>query len=122
MHAAHDFRLERAAPASGAGDAAFIVQVIYRLDVRGLENGAVNLAHRMPADRYRHAIICLKHFTQFRHRIACADVPACHAGRRGRSQPHSTLPTFNSCIGNGTGAMAGAQAHVPVGRSQGERC
>jgi hypothetical protein len=34
-----------------------IVHVIYRLDVGGLENGLVNLINRIPAERFRHAII-----------------------------------------------------------------
>jgi sugar transferase (PEP-CTERM/EpsH1 system associated) len=75
MHAAHDLPLERAASASGGDVAPLIAHVIYRLDVGGLENGLVNLINRMPTDRYRHAIICLDDFTEFRRRIARADVP-----------------------------------------------
>jgi sugar transferase (PEP-CTERM/EpsH1 system associated) len=74
MHAAPDFPLERAASASSAQRAPLIAHVIYRLDVGGLENGLVNLINRMPAERYRHAIICLKDFTDFRLRITRADV------------------------------------------------
>lgn len=47
-----------------------IVHVIYRLDVGGLENGLVNLINRIPEDRYRHAILCLKGYSEsFRSRI-----------------------------------------------------
>jgi sugar transferase (PEP-CTERM/EpsH1 system associated) len=67
--------LERAAAASGAEGPPLIAHVIYRLDVGGLENGLVNLINRMPADHYRHAIICLDDFTEFRRRIARPDVP-----------------------------------------------
>lgn len=46
-----------------------IAHVIYQLDVGGLENGVVNLVNNLPADRYRHAIVCLKDYTDFRHRL-----------------------------------------------------
>ena len=46
-----------------------IVHIIYRLGVGGLENGLVNLINRIPADQYRHAIICLTDSTDFSKRI-----------------------------------------------------
>lgn len=51
-----------------------IAHVIYRLDVGGLENGLVNLINRMPEDRYRHVILCLKGYSDFRDRIQRRDV------------------------------------------------
>jgi sugar transferase (PEP-CTERM/EpsH1 system associated) len=51
-----------------------VVHIIYRLAVGGLENGLVNLINRMPADRYRHAIVCIKDATEFRQRIRRPDV------------------------------------------------
>lgn len=51
-----------------------IVHIIYRLDVGGLENGVVNLINAMPADRFRHAIICLTDYSDFRKRIRRPDV------------------------------------------------
>ena len=51
-----------------------IAHIIYRLDVGGLENGLVNLINHMPDSRYRHAIICLTEFTDFRYRIKKSDV------------------------------------------------
>ena len=51
-----------------------IAHVIYRLQVGGLENGVVNLVNQMPADRYRHAIVCLTESTDFRQRIERSDV------------------------------------------------
>lgn len=51
-----------------------IVHVLFRLQVGGLENGVVNLINQMPADRYRHAIVCLSEATDFRKRIARDDV------------------------------------------------
>lgn len=51
-----------------------IVHVIFRLDVGGLENGLVNLINHMPEQRFRHAIICLTDYTDFRQRIKRSDV------------------------------------------------
>jgi sugar transferase (PEP-CTERM/EpsH1 system associated) len=52
-----------------------IAHIIYRLDVGGLENGLVNLINRIPAEQYRHAIICLTDYSEFRRRIERADIP-----------------------------------------------
>jgi sugar transferase (PEP-CTERM/EpsH1 system associated) len=52
-----------------------VAHVIYRLGVGGLENGLVNLINRMPRERYRHAIVCLKDATDFSERIRVPDVP-----------------------------------------------
>jgi sugar transferase (PEP-CTERM/EpsH1 system associated) len=51
-----------------------IAHIIYRLDVGGMENGIVNLLNGIPASRYRHAIICLTDFSDFRFRIRRPDV------------------------------------------------
>ena len=51
-----------------------IVHVIYQLDVGGLENGLVNLINHMPPGHYRHAIVCLKNATAFRHRLSAPGV------------------------------------------------
>ena len=51
-----------------------IAHVVHRFDVGGLENGMVNLLNRIPPDRYRHAVICLDAFTDYRHRISRSDV------------------------------------------------
>ena len=62
-------------PAAVSDDAPpLIAHVIYRLQVGGLENGVVNLVNQMPADRYRHAIVCLTEATAFRDRILRGDV------------------------------------------------
>ncbi len=55
--------------------APLVVHLIYRLDVGGLENGLVNLINRIPAERYRHAIVCLTDYSDFRRRIKRDDVP-----------------------------------------------
>lgn len=51
-----------------------IAHVIYRLDYGGLENGLVNLVNRIPQAKYRHAIVCLAGFSDFRRRIQRDDV------------------------------------------------
>jgi sugar transferase (PEP-CTERM/EpsH1 system associated) len=52
-----------------------IAHVIYRLDVGGLENGLVNLINHIPAERFRHAIVCLTDSSAFRERLTRGDVP-----------------------------------------------
>jgi sugar transferase (PEP-CTERM/EpsH1 system associated) len=51
-----------------------ICHIIYRLAVGGLENGLVNLVNHLPADRYRHCIVCLTEATGFAQRIERRDV------------------------------------------------
>lgn len=55
-------------------DAPLIAHVIFRLDVGGLENGLVNLLNHSHANAYRHAVICLKDYSDFRDRIYRKDV------------------------------------------------
>ncbi len=61
---------------------ALIVHIIYSLGIGGLENGLVNLINRMPSDRYRHAIICLKNATEFRYRLQREDVEVYELNKR----------------------------------------
>lgn len=49
--------------------APLVAHVVYRFAVGGLENGLVNLINHMPRDRYRHAVVCLSDFTDFRKRL-----------------------------------------------------
>jgi sugar transferase (PEP-CTERM/EpsH1 system associated) len=51
-----------------------IVHVIHHLGVGGLENGLINLINHIPPERYRHAIICLKGYSDFRRRITRENV------------------------------------------------
>jgi sugar transferase (PEP-CTERM/EpsH1 system associated) len=51
------------------GQPPLVAHVIHRLAVGGLENGLVNLVNHMPAEHYRHAIVCLTEATAFRERI-----------------------------------------------------
>jgi sugar transferase (PEP-CTERM/EpsH1 system associated) len=73
MRAEHNLAPDRAA--SGTPEAPLIAHLIYRLDVGGLENGLVNLINGIPAEHFRHAIICLTGYTEFRRRIRRSDVP-----------------------------------------------
>ena len=43
--------------------------MIYGLKTGGVENGLVNLINHMPAERYRHAIVCITDYSDFRLRI-----------------------------------------------------
>ncbi|MGE0823687.1 MAG: TIGR03088 family PEP-CTERM/XrtA system glycosyltransferase [Candidatus Binatia bacterium] len=52
-----------------------VLHVIFRLAVGGLENGLVNLINMIPEGRYRHAIVSLTDYTDFRYRIRRANVP-----------------------------------------------
>ena len=51
-----------------------IAHVVQHFGMGGLENGVVNLLNHMPADRYRHAVICLDGYTDFRQRLQRGDV------------------------------------------------
>lgn len=56
------------------GSAPLIAHIIYRLDVGGLENGVANLINAIPNGEFRHAVICLTDYTDFRNRITRPDV------------------------------------------------
>jgi len=51
-----------------------VAHVLHRFDIGGLENGVVNLINRMPADRFRHAVIALTEVSDFRRRVQRDDV------------------------------------------------
>jgi len=51
-----------------------IVHVIHHLVIGGMENGLVNLINRIPATRYRHCVMCIEDFSDFRNRIERPDV------------------------------------------------
>lgn len=51
------------------GERPLIAHIIHRLDVGGLENGLVNLINNMPEGKYRHVIICMTEYTDFRYRL-----------------------------------------------------
>jgi sugar transferase (PEP-CTERM/EpsH1 system associated) len=51
-----------------------VVHLIYRLDIGGLETLLVDAINRMPAHKYRHAVVCLTDYTDFAQRITRPDV------------------------------------------------
>lgn len=59
-----------------------IAHVIFELGVGGLENGLINLINRMPADAYRHAIVCVKGASGFERRLQRADVTIVELGKK----------------------------------------
>lgn len=103
-----------------------VVHLIYRLDFGGLETLVVECINRMPADKYRHAVVCLTDYTDFSQKIQRADVTlhALHkpAGlglqthrklwRLLRSLRPAILHTYN--LGTIEYALTAAMAGVPV--------
>jgi sugar transferase (PEP-CTERM/EpsH1 system associated) len=51
-----------------------IVHVVYHFGTGGMENGMVNLFNHLPPDRFRHVVICLSGYSEFRHRISAQKV------------------------------------------------
>ena len=51
-----------------------VLHIIYALGTGGLENGLVHLINGTPANRYRHAIVCLTKAEAFAGRITAPDV------------------------------------------------
>jgi len=62
-----------------------IVHVIHHLVTGGLENGLVNLINKLPRGRFRHAVLCVEDYSEFRQRIEHPDVEviALHRSRIG---------------------------------------
>ncbi|MCM8595413.1 TIGR03088 family PEP-CTERM/XrtA system glycosyltransferase [Accumulibacter sp.] len=59
-----------------AGDVRpLILHVIHQLRTGGLENGLVNLINCLPESRFRHAVVCIEDFSDFRHRLERGDAP-----------------------------------------------
>ena len=68
-----------------------IAHLVFRFDYGGLENGIVNLVNRMPAGRYRHAIVALDGYgEEFRRRLEHPDVPVLSIDKR----PGKDLPSY----------------------------
>lgn len=55
--------------AETSGGPPLVAHVIHALRVGGLENGLVNLVNHMDPARYRHAIVCMTDYSDFRDRI-----------------------------------------------------
>ena len=59
-----------------------IAHVVHHFDTGGLENGMVNLLNRIPPERFRHAVICLDGFSDYRLRITNPAVEFFALGKR----------------------------------------
>jgi sugar transferase (PEP-CTERM/EpsH1 system associated) len=64
-----------------------IAHVIYRLAVGGLENGVVNLVNGLQETQFRHAIVTLAGYTDFRDRIRRTDVEVLSLDKRPGKDP-----------------------------------
>jgi sugar transferase (PEP-CTERM/EpsH1 system associated) len=53
---------------------AHIVHVVHRFDTGGLENGMVNLFNTLSPQRYRHTVVALTDYSDFRQRITAQSV------------------------------------------------
>jgi sugar transferase (PEP-CTERM/EpsH1 system associated) len=51
-----------------------VLHLVYRLDFGGLETLLVECVNRMPAEKFRHVIVCLTDFSDFSKRISRHDV------------------------------------------------
>jgi len=51
-----------------------IVHIVHRFDTGGMENGMVNLFNTLPPQRYRHTVVALTDYSDFRHRITAQPV------------------------------------------------
>jgi sugar transferase (PEP-CTERM/EpsH1 system associated) len=51
-----------------------IVHIVHRFDTGGMENGMVNLFNAMPPERYRHTVVALTDYSDFRRRITAQRV------------------------------------------------
>lgn len=72
-----------------------IAHVIHRLAMGGLENGLINLLNHGLADRFRHAIICMTDYTDFRDRIESKEVEVYAIRRKAGRDWQATYRLFN---------------------------
>ena len=59
-----------------------IAHVIHHLVTGGLENGLVNLINQLPEQRYRHVVVCMTGYSEFRNRIRRRDVEVIALNKR----------------------------------------
>ncbi len=59
-----------------------IAHVLHHFGTGGLENGLVNIINRIPAERYRHALVCLTDAGPFLARIESRDLQVIELHRR----------------------------------------
>jgi sugar transferase (PEP-CTERM/EpsH1 system associated) len=79
---------DRVVPAAAtAAQAPLVAHVILHLRMGGMENGLVNLINGTPRHRYRHAVLCLQDYSEFRERIRDPDVPVIAIGKQPGKDP-----------------------------------
>lgn len=71
-----------------------VAHVIFRLAVGGLENGLVNLINRIPHGDFRHAIVCVDSFTDFKDRIERDDVEIVAINKNPGTDPGALLRLY----------------------------
>jgi sugar transferase (PEP-CTERM/EpsH1 system associated) len=59
-----------------------VAHVIHHLVTGGLENGLVNLINQLPESRYRHVVVCMTGYSDFRLRIRRPDVEVIAMNKR----------------------------------------
>ena len=74
--------------------APLVVHVVHSLAVGGLENGVVNLVNHMPADAFRHAIVCLTRATAFAGRVRRDNVPIVELNKAPGNSPALQLRLY----------------------------
>ena len=76
-----------------SGEPPLVVHVIHHLVIGGMENGLVNLINHLSPTRYRHAIVCVDDFSDFRNRIRRegVEVYAMRKGNLTHAQLYSRL-------------------------------
>ena len=74
--------------------APLVVHLIYRLDFGGLENLMVERINRMPAQAYRHAIVCLTDYTDFSKKITREGVTLHALHKRPGQSPGTHLALY----------------------------
>lgn len=70
-----------------SGRVPLIAHVVAHFGTGGMENGMVNLLDRLPADRYRHAVVCLDGYTGFRDRFERRDIEFHALGKKPGKDP-----------------------------------
>jgi sugar transferase (PEP-CTERM/EpsH1 system associated) len=65
--------------------------------IGGMENGLVNLINQMPACSYRHAVLCVENYSEFRDRITRSDVEVVALNRSAKGLRHVRREVFRQC-------------------------
>lgn len=75
-----------------------IAHVVYHFGTGGMENGMVNLFNHLPPERFRHAVISLAGYGDFRRRITAQEVAFHDLGKR-PGHDYSWMPRLYRLLG-----------------------